>query len=376
MKNYTTLFVNPVIRSSAQNRHKQQFTLSLTTGQLIQKPMNKTKEFGVGSEYTFKLDMSRGRLVTGLDVMIENPFKGLDISELRSSYSLSSHWSNERLEQIVKSNEIKKQTKFEILDDVKEGTYTSEVKHTIFNSKGLKDNPTTFLQDFKIILYDKPNRFTSETPRGRMAIQLIKQRNDIIAENTTVVNTSVHQFYISEENEQEERLAKKREKIESANYHLYKLKREYKDIHRYMIASLCTDNNGKVIIKGDVNDISVRNALSLYIDNSRYQMENIKKFEKLVDMLEGDEDAQSKLYIKYLIQQAINSNIISPADGSYIWHSKKEHPNVYTFTTKEKLENVLLTEYFKYDKDLDVTNWFGELKTELENRTNVKTDIV
>ena len=85
MKNQeiTTLFVNPVPRISAQGRHKQVYTVINKTGETIPfTGMSKNKEFGVPSEYSFRLNTTSNKLITGLDKMIDNPFKDLEVSDI------------------------------------------------------------------------------------------------------------------------------------------------------------------------------------------------------------------------------------------------------------------------------------------------------
>ena len=122
MKSHKTVYVNPVPRPSVQGRDKQVYSFSLKTGQVVQtRSMQKTKEFGVGSEYQFLINFDKNRLDTGLDETIENPFCESTEDSLRTELSLSAHWSKERLENIIAGKQLKKQTYYELLSDVKEG---------------------------------------------------------------------------------------------------------------------------------------------------------------------------------------------------------------------------------------------------------------
>lgn len=370
MKSHKIVYVNPVPRQSAQGRDKQVYSFSLSSGQLVNTvPMKKTKEFGVGSEYQFLIDYKRNKLVTGLDVMMINPFVDYTEEQLRSEFSLSAHWSKERLNDIISAAELKKQTYFEIVADVKEGFYDSDVKATIFSHKDIKTMPEpSFLQKFKIILYDRPNVFTTETPRGMLAIQLIENLPNV-AKNKSIVNSAFHDFYISEENEAEVEIMKKQKIVKKATFHLYKLGEEYTPYQKLMVASLLKTKDGRELVKGEINTTAITNALDSYILNdSVYQLQNINEFMKVVSLLDTPEGMDA-LHIKYLIQQALNTNVMTVRDGFYIWHSKVGTPNVYKFTDYNKLFSLLKKEYDVYNSDeKEVTNWYGDLLQEVRSK--------
>lgn len=370
MKSHKTVYVNPVPRPSVQGRDKQVYSFSLNTGQVVQtRSMGKTKEFGIGSEFQFLINFDKNRLDTGLDETIENPFSDSNEESLRAELSLSSHWSKERLENIIAAKQLKKQTYFELLADVQEGFYTSEIGATIFNTRDLKKAPEPyFLQKFKIILYDRPNKFTSETPRGRLAIQLLTRLQNV-AKDKLSINSAFHDFYISEENEAEMEKLAKQDKINEGIYHLYKMKEEFTDYQKYKLAVLMKTKDGKVLVKGDVNSLSVNTALNNYVTfPDPQQLHNINNFLEVVKLMDSAK-GQEAVHIKYLIQQAVNANIISIRDGFYIWNSKASTPNMYKFTDFKKLYSLMKSEYVIYNpEDTEHTNWYGELLEEVKNK--------
>jgi len=370
MKSHKTVYINPVTRQSVQGRDKQVYSFTLSTGQVVQtRSMDKTKEFGVGSEYQFLIDFNSNKLNTGLDSLTINPFYEYEVEALRNELSLSSHWSTERLGEIIAAKQLKKQTYFELLANVKEGFYTSEAGATIFTFRDLKNAPEpTFLQKFKIVLYDGPNKFTTETPRGRLAIQLIKTLPNI-AKNRLAVNSAYHDFYISEENEAEMEKQAKQEVVNKGIYNLYKLKQEYTDYQRYLVAVLLKSKDGKNLVKGDVNATTITTALNNYVTYpGSNQLRNIQEFLEVVELLEDAKGVET-LHIKYLIQQAINTNVMSVRDGYYVWHSKSEAPNVYKFTDYKKLFSLIKKEYELHNpEDETVTNWYGILLAEVRSK--------
>jgi hypothetical protein len=365
----TTIYVNPIPRISAQGRHKQLFTLISKTGEAVPTTaMNKNKEFGVPSEYSFRLNPNTNKLTTGLDKLIENPFKGLEPSSIMEEYSLGQEWLK-ILEQLVKQEQIKLQTKFEIMDNVAYNFYTSDVTGTIFQSnwKANLDKPRNFLETFKIILYDGPNSFSDDSPRGRLALALIKNHPKI-AKTKVEANTAVHDWYISEENEALLEKVKKRDVIEDAIWKWGELKNKSTPYIIYQLGSLLKTYDGNVIIKGKMNDASVKSQVSDYLnDSTSHQMDNIEKFNKLYSMLETKDDKQ-RFQAMYIIQQALNTSVIGIRDGFYIWHSKSAQDNIYKHTSYDALVSTIQREYVNYNPKDTVANWYKDLYDEVSNK--------
>lgn len=369
-QNKTTIFVNPIARISAQGRHKQMFVVQQTTGEFIPTTgMGKNKEFDVPSEYSFRLNTSTNKLITGLDKMIENPFKGLEPSAILEEYGLSQDWLK-HLEQIVKQDQIKLQTRYEILDNVGYNFYTSDVAFNMFSSnwKSNLDKPKNFLESFKIILYDRPNMFSDDTPRGRLSIALIKTHPKI-AKTKVEGNTAVHDWYISEENEAQMEKAKKRSIIQDA----IKVWGNFADSATpyliYQLASLLKAHDGSQIVRGKMNDITVRERVSDYIfESTSSQLENIEKFKKVISML-SDKDDKQRFQAMYLIQQAVNTGVVGIRDGFYIWHSKSALDNIYKHTSYDAFVSTIQREYANYNpKDTEIANWYKDLFIEVENK--------
>ena len=372
MKNQetTVLNVNPVTRKSAQGRHKQVFNLiDYKTGEITPTVgMGKNKEFGVPTEYSFKLTSSLTKLVTGLDKLIDNPFKDLEPASIIEDYGLSQEWLKP-LETIVKQSQIKLQTKSEITDNVAYDFYNDTVTSTMFSSnwKNQLGKEKNYLESFKIILYDGPNRFSDETPRGRLAIQLIKN-HPRIAKSNLEKNTAVHDWFISEENEAQMEKQKKRDIIEDALFNWGLIKRNSTPFIAYQLASLLTNHDGNPLVKGKMRDSTVKERISDYINESTtYQIENIEKFDKFYKMLETKE-GRERFFIMYVIGQAINVNVITVRDGFYIWNNKVGQP-VHKHNTYDALVSNIQREYSNYDpKDDSVTNWYKDLYEELSTK--------
>lgn len=378
----TILYVNPVPRQSAQGRHLQQYlTLNPSTGEIRPSDrgqMQKVAEDSVTHSYSFPINPTTSRLETGLDVLIVNPFKGFTGADIMSEYTLSPEWLTV-IDSLVEQDKIKKQTYFEILAGVEPDLYTSKITGGTVFSKGWssadwKDSQErSYLQTFKVILYPRPNRFTSETPRGRLALELVKIHNKI-ANSKDIYNPNLHNFFVSEENESQRRENDKRKLVTEAHYYSYKLQSQETPFRRYQVAITLKDAANHSIVKGDVSDERVVNAIDKFIEDSNpKQYENIEKFLEISKGMETVKGIE-RFKVQYLIQQAFNSNVLSANDGYILWHSKADKANVSKFTDETKLLTFLLKEFKKYNpKEKEGTNWYKELYDEVKAK-GIKLD--
>jgi len=366
VKNYTAIYVNPVSRPSVQGRHKQVYTILAENSEIVPlRGMNKNKEFGVTEEYTFPFNIDKNRLETGLDMSIRNDFYQMDVDDIIKKYALSSDWAT-HLERIVKSDKIKKQTLFEILDAVPYNYYTSEVNGSIYKNEYKRlDEPPNYLQTFSIILYDGPNYFEDTSSRGRLAIQLCKLHSKIAA-SKSVINSSLHSFYISKEDESLIEGEVRADLINEAIYHLHTLLTKSGEFKTYQVASVLKDYQNIPLVKGTVSPVKVKTRLNEYIHTKdKYQEMNVDKFLEIMKMLNSKEGSE-RFNVLYLVQQALNTDVLGNRDGYFLWHSKADVPNLYKFSDYEKLINFLINEMRTYNpKDESVTNYYRDLIEEL-----------
>lgn len=373
MKNHTILFVSPVQRVASQGRDKQKFTsIDPKTGQLSEshRSMNKTREVGTSVTLKFPLDVYQNKFVTGLDELIPNPVYGLEAEEVLSTYALSPKWQ-ELLPKIVKQQQIARQTWFEIQDNVDPDYYNSNAKNGTmlnFQPSQLSNREASFIEKFSVELFDRPNRFVDDTPRQRMAIQLIKNHNRIAA-NKVEANPVEHLFYISEENEAEMEKMRKQDIIEAAIAAKFKLQTESSEFLNYKVSSLLTTHQNRVIVKGVMPKDGVKQALSNYLSDKMHQMENISKFQKIVDLLKTPEGKQ-RFEVMYLVQQGLNTHVLDNRDGYLVWNSRASEKNIYKWTDYEKFISFLVSEMVIFDPDADdaPTNWYNELFKEVKSK--------
>lgn len=370
MKNHTILYVSPVLRSAAQGRDKQKFTIvNPKTGEVTEgRNMNKTREVGTSVTLKFPLDVYQNKYVTGLDELIPNPVYNLTVEEVLSTYSLSPKWQ-ELLLKIVGQNQISRQTWFEILDNVDPDYYNSGAKNGTmlnFQPNQLLNREASFIERFSIELFDRPNRFVDDTPRQRMAIQLIKNHNRIAADKNEA-NPVEHLFYISEENEAEMEKMRKQDVIDAATAAKYQMQTQASEFVNYKVASLLTTHQNHPIVKGVTPRDGVKQAVNNYINDRTHQMSNITKFMKVMDMLKSPEGKQ-RFEVMYLVQQGLNTKILDNRDGYLVWNSRASEKNIYKWTDYDKFISFLVSEMIIFDptSDEDLTNWYNELYKEVK----------
>lgn len=370
MKNHTTLFVSPVPRTASQGRDRQVFTvIDPKTKQLTTtRSMNKTREVGTSVTLKFPLDTYSGRYITGLDELVANPIYLLEPETVFSTYNLSPKWQD-IVTKLVKQPQISRQTYFEILDNVEPDYYTTLAKGGTmlsFQPAQLLNRESSFIERFSVELFDRPNRFVDDTPRQRMAIQLIKVHNRI-AKSKLEANPVEHLFYISEENEAEMEKMRKQDLIDEANFEKIKLQKEASDFVNYKVASLLTTYQDRPIVKGATSKDGVKQAINNFLGDRTHQMENIQKFNDVVTLLKSAEGKQ-RFEVKYLVQQALNYKVLENREGYLVWISRSADKNIYKWTDYEKFISFIVSEMIIFDPSGDLTNWYNELFQEVKTK--------
>lgn len=369
MKNHTILFVSPVQRIASQGRDRQVFTIiDPKTKQLTTtRAMNKTREVGTSVTLKFPLDTYSGRYITGLDELIPNPIYQLDPEAVFSTYNLSPKWQD-IIAKTVKQEQISRQLYFEILDNVDPDYYTTQAKSTMLNFQPsqLLSREITFIERFSVEFFDRPNRFVDDTSRQRMAIQLIKVHNRI-AKSKMEANPVEHLFYISEENEAEMEKMRKQDIIDIANYEKIKLQMEASEFMNYKVASLLTTHQDRPIVKGVTPRDGVKQALNNFLNDKTYQLENIEKFNNVVNLLKSPEGKQ-RFEVKYLVQQGLNTKVLDNRDGYLVWNSRSAEKNIYKWTDYDKFISFIVSEMLVFDPTVEkpTTNWYNELYLEVK----------
>jgi hypothetical protein len=349
-----TMYLSPVERKSVQGRSDYAFIDS--NGNIIAMKRSFAKE--ASKRYMFPSSIDGTRVVTGLDRPVDNKWFNLDISEVM----VGPKWES-KMEEIVKKPSITKQLELEIRFDLPQGTLTD--KKNLHHSLKLRDKDAkpNFLESFYVVLYDRPNRFTDDTLRGALTVEMAKVSGKI-ATSKAVVNPSKHDFYVSEENEAAIERAAKQEIINNAITDLTLLRRNHTEFMRYKVAVILD------LVKGIVSEVVVRDEYNKFItDTSAKQLENIEKFNNITATLNDGTRGLDKLQVMYVLKQAVNSNAMSISSGEYLWHSKKGVQNLYNLGSRyDKILKLFMDEFEKYTINSEQDNLYGDLVAELKTR--------
>jgi len=369
MENSLKIIVKPVPRQSVQNRHmqpvvvydpikKQRVDLGQASG--------KTKATGAVDVYYFDQDMQRGVYNTGLEELVLNPYKDMDWLEVKMQCGLNDKWDS-ILPSLVKQDKLSKQIYYEILDAVEPNFYTSRISQSIMRPGTAYDPKIqkSFIEGFNITLYDGSNVFTSDTSRGRFAIQLIKSKRNI-AKSRDVYNVNYHTFYIAEENEEELDRVRNDDVENTAIAALINIQTKYPQFKLYQLAVVIRNETGGSIINtvGEVAPQIVRDQLNRFIKNKgNNKSQRIELFMNGVKLFNDDPE---RFMIEYMYSQGINTRIITVRDGYVYWNSKMEVPNLHKWKSDTALKNFIYEAYTQYNpKQPDETNAYAEMKLEL-----------
>jgi len=356
------IYVVSVQRQSVQGRHNYSF--DLTSGTSV--PANRSKAKGIKIPLSFPKETATNTLITGMDEQVENPYYKQDLETLPVEKKPGSHWV-ERYDKISSQQTISLQTLLEILDNEPEGTYNAKsgapLMQNYLDTKAITDSSPTLLDNFRIYLHEGVNVFSGDTKRGRLGI-LVCKKNPKVAPSKDEINPDYHEFYIGEAEEQIKEQNKKIDWVMEGLNKLGTLLKDYDKFTAYQIATILD------LVKGDVTDNTVEAELKQYIWEQKRtkqgkQEERIQNFSALFDELTKDRD---RIYIKYLIKQAVNTLVFTTSGGYYFWSSKKQYDNLYKHTDVKKLETMFYNELERYDPDIEGDNWFKALEDELKTK--------
>ena len=343
-----SMFVYPAQRVSPQGRGSYVYVREDGT----QIPAGRTFAKQAEKRYCFPLSKDGMKLETGLNELIDNPFTN---DEIADKY-IKDQWASRR-EELQSKEQITKQTYFEVLHNRPPGTYTDEKKVRRPFDTSAEEN--TFFESYTVSLTDGTNVFTSETIEGQLAMILMKA-SPSVANSREECNNALHDFYIGAAHEAQIETQNKRKVQGRAIARLNNIYDNYPDFIVYQIATVLE------LVRGPVNAVMTRNVLDDFLwKQDKTLMDRIQRFNRITDKIDSKEGMEG-LYLKYILQQAINTNTIGVVNGNFIWYAKKHVKNLHNLGTKQdKVVNMFYTEMLKYDPELDVENFYGDLITEL-----------
>lgn len=330
------LFLYPVPSNSAIGR--SQFSIKdRKTGTVTPTPKN----FATGA---FKFlsasaNSNNTKLLFGLDEMVDNPL-------------YKEKTAPTQYKEVVPEEKITLQQWLEIKFVVPFGTYT-EMK----SSKKMDPNAKlTLLEEFFLALEDRSYVFTADTIEGCLAIQMLKNHK-MVAPSKSEINPTHHLFYIGQEFEEMEQESARRQRRFEAIAGLQDLKAKRTPFLIYQVAVVMG------LLKSlDTNDnAAVLNLETKFDEGSK---EHIESFLELYE-LSKSEAGNKKIYVEYLIQAAIQTDIITTRTGTFIWNTRSKDEPAYNLGRKRsEVVDAFLKDYNNKHAAKDF-NFYNTLHDEL-----------
>jgi hypothetical protein len=271
-------------------------------------PLLKTKIGNkTGNVYRVLTSGSTGRLKTGLDIMVDNPYKSLDKEQVKSGFEPV----------IFNKEKVKLQHILEYKHGVPVDFYTDmPITNEVYTKELLARNKEIpFFQrgEFKVKLSDSGLMLDTDNHMDELKYYFLKASNKC-APSGEKANPSIHEFYIGAENESEEKLFSKTELIDKATALL--VTGVISDDYKIKISKVLG------LTKKEVNAKKAHMALRNYVvEKHKNQLERVKEFIELVEGLSEPKNKE-RLEAKALLEDLISYRVVTSASDIYEWKSK------------------------------------------------------
>jgi hypothetical protein len=363
----STIIVKPTSVESVQRRHLMPVRIGVNPGQPgidTGKVTGLNKATGATDRLTFVGDREKAVFKTGLLEMVTNPFSKVTVDELRGRYLLPNTWTDELLKKVSEAEQISRQTEFEILDGVDYNFYTSSMPRDMMGSSVMPmtaKRDKSFIEAFSVTLVAGANTFTTDTSRGRFAIQLFRNHPEV-APDLQSVNTSTHRWVVAQENEEVIEVVASNRLENKAVSLLTRLEEKHPEFALYRTAVILN------LVRGETARSVVEAQLNGHIKSrGNDKGARVSSFIEAADMFFNNEE---RFNLLYYVQQAQNLNLIYGEGGYIFWGQMKETPERYKWPSKAALIAFLETEMKKYNpkEPSSADNAFGLLFTSLKER--------
>lgn len=297
MSNLTSenkVYIRSVPHVSGQNRHEH---IHGSSGEKT----NRTKADGAKTRFQ-PMPGRNGKLKTGFDMEVANPWYELDATTLNFHHSHNA-------DQIVKKKKITKRLWLELLDGRPLNFYNDTVKH-IFSDP---DEKPSFLAEFSYTFNDGLTILDQEDTLQRLTYHLALA-NGQVAKSKDEAVPFLHRFYISEKNESDAEKATSGKRIRRAMRVLGEIEDKDDDT---LILKLC------VVLELTKNKLSPLKAINLINDyiskDTKEQMKNIEHFMEKAELLTS-KTGVARFEAEFIARKLMYYNIISMQVGKYTWN--------------------------------------------------------
>lgn len=268
-------------------------------------PLNKTKVgTRTGNVYRPLKSASTGKLKTGLDVLVDNPYK-TDVKEkIKPGFE----------PYLYEKEKVKLQYLLEYKHGVAVNYYSDLAPVKEVAGKDDTDKTPLFqTEKFKVKISDKGLLLNTDTPFEELVYYFLKASSKC-APNLASANPNEHEFYIGQENESEEKLFNKMQLIDKAVSTL--VDSDFTDEYKIKICKVFK------LAKKDITGTKAHMVLRNYLtEGVKDQKERVNLFLDTVKSLETPL-GKEKLEAKALLEDLINYRVISSTGDIYKWKNR------------------------------------------------------
>lgn len=264
--------------------------------------LRKTKVGSSANIYRPLKSVSTGRLKTGLDELVENPYKTFSKDKITPGFE----------SYIFEKEKIKLQHLLEYKHGVPPNTYTNIVPDDLV-LKNEEKVPFFIKRTHFAKIGDSGLVLNLDKPEDELKYYWLKS-SDKCAPSREKIKNGIHEYYIGMENEDEETKVKKMEMVDKAVYAL--MNPELTDEVKEKIAK-------KLDLVSRINSPQkIYSALSSYIkDSHKEQSQRISSFMDIINKLD-DVVFKEKLNAEVLLKDLVDYYIVTNKSNTYEWRSK------------------------------------------------------
>lgn len=287
------VFINTVARKTATK------VSEVVNGKNVR--LNQTK-ITRGCQDTFQAlpSIKTGALNTGLDEMVENPFK--DDNSLPQGFEFMKGKEKVKEQHIV---------------EIKYGLPVNYLSNEPYDkNKDKVGKEKTFYQTFVFKLNDGLTILDLDKRDDYLAYKIIL-KSKRFANSKKELDSGKYpdaMYYIGLENETEEIKFKKKQKVNNA-------------IAKLADSDFDTETQKKTVkilelTKGSITNQQAYNMLSSFVEDTTPGKDNVAEFEKVYKLLDTA-DGREEFEARYFLQDLLDNWVISEKQGTYVWNSKK-----------------------------------------------------
>lgn len=334
----------------------------------VRRPANRQMASKVSRPFGFVARTDNQNVLdTGLDEFIDNPYFEATVEDIPIQYRLRGLWEQE-WDTIIKQEKITRQTLYEILDNVKKGTYSSERRMPVMGSPTanafiMRSIEPSDLETFKIHLHEGTNVFENRTKRGRLGI-LVALHNPKICPDQNY-DENYHDFYVASQEEVLAQAEHHDNRFREVVVRLNDVIENYDAFVTYQFAIVCGAVSANVPMRdarSSLNDfIMDQKRVKGYNQTDRWNIFN-QHYVKF-------KDDPNVLYASYLVTEAYIAGIFRDVSGEIIWTTQKGRENLYHLgINRGKVVEAFYQAIQSYDPDLNEDNMYKLLESELASK--------